>query len=404
MKVVQINAVYGATSTGVITKDLHLLSQQEGIDSYVVYSYANQIPPNGYKIGSLLERKWHALLARVSGRMGGFSRLSTVKLLQYLDKLKPDIIHLHNLHGCYIHVNMLLKYAAKKNISVVLTLHDCWFYTGGCYHYTFVQCQKWKAECGDCPQRYVGTPAYLRDASKSILLDRKKYFGAIKDLYVVGVSQWITDEAKYNVFKGKNCLKIYNGIDLNIFKPTKSDFKKEYGIEDKFVILGPATKWLNPMNEGILKYVSEKISDDMVFVIFGVAPHKEPTLPNVKYVPYIKDRQQLAALYSAADVFINCTREESLSLINVEAQACGTPVITYRNTGVQETVDGVSSFSVENGDIESMVNYILQIYNSGKSIYSAGCMKWVAENFEVNNNYKEYIRLYKKIKNCNNKG
>lgn len=397
MKVVQINAVYGATSTGVIMKDLHLLSLQEGIESYVVYSYGNQTPQNGYQIGSRVERKWHALLSRVGGRMGYFSHLSTVRLLKYLDKLKPDIIHLHNLHGCYIHVNMLLRYAAKKRISVVLTLHDCWFYTGGCYHYTLAQCQKWKTECGDCPQRYIGTPAYLRDMSKSILLDRKKYFGAIKDLYVVGVSQWITDEAKQNVFKNKECLKIYNGIDLDIFKPTLSDFKKEYGIEDKFVILGPATKWLNPMNEGILKYISEKISDDMVFVIFGVPPYKVPTLTNVKYVPYLNNRQQLAELYTAADVFINCTREESLSLINLESQACGTPVITYRNTGVQETVDGVCGFSVDNGDIEGMLSYIQLIHKYGKEKYSHECIGWVKDNFEMKSNYKEYINLYMKI-------
>lgn len=397
MKVIQINAVYGATSTGIITKDLHLLSLQEGIDSHVVYSYSNQTPENGYKIGSNIERKWHAILARINGKMGYFSHLSTMKLLRHIDKISPDIIHLHNLHGCYIHLNMLLKYAAKKNISVVLTLHDCWFYTGGCYHYTLAKCYKWKEMCGNCPQRYVGTPAYVKDASQSILTDRKKYFNAIKDLHVVGVSQWITDEAKLNVFRDKHCLKIYNGIDLNIFKPTISGLKKEYGIEDKFVILGPATKWLNPMNENILKLVSERMADDMVFLIFGVLTHKESSLKNVIYVPYIKDRQQLAQLYSAADVFVNCTREESLSLINVEAQACGTPVITYRNTGVQETVDGVHSFSVENGDIDSMISHIQQIYKKGKADYSAGCIKWVTENFEVNNNYKSYINLYKEI-------
>lgn len=399
MRIVQINAVYGATSTGTITKDLHLLSLQEGIESYVVYSYTNQSVKNGYKMGSRIERKWHALLSRINGAMGYFSHLSTIKLLRYLDKLSPDIIHLHNLHGCYIQLNMLLKYAAKKNISVVLTLHDCWFYTGGCYHYTFANCYKWKSECGHCPQRYSGTPAYLYDASHSILNDRKKYFGEINNLHVVGVSQWIIDEAKQNVFKNKNCLKIYNGIDLNIFKPTKSNFKKDCGLENKFIILGPATKWLNPMNESILRYVSENMSDDMVFIIFGVPSHKESIFANVKYVSYIKDRQQLAALYSAADVFINCTKEESLSLINVEAQACGTPVITYRNTGVQETIDGVSGFSVENGDVEKMMSYIMQIYKHGKTKYSQYCIEWVKSNFEMNKNYKEYIKLYKEINN-----
>lgn len=397
MKVVQINAVYGATSTGTITEDLHLLSQKEGIDSYVIYSYANKPVGNGYEMGSKFERKLHALLARINGEIGGYSYISTKKLLHYLDKLHPDVLHLHNLHGCYINVNMLLDYAANRNIAVVVTLHDCWFYTGGCYHYTLAKCSKWKTECGNCPQRFMGTPAYILDASHRILCDRKKYFNAIKKLYVVGVSQWITDEARQNVFKNKQCFKIYNGVDLDIFKPTRSNFKKEYDLDNKFVILGPATKWLNPMNEAILKYISDKMSDNMVFVIFGVPPHRVSTLSNVKFIPYIRDRHQLAQLYSAADVFINCTREESLSLINIEAQACGTPVITYRNTGVQETVNGECGFSVENGDIEGMFNYINLIYTMGKSIYSDGCIRWVSENFEKNQNYNKYISLYKEL-------
>lgn len=397
MKVVHINAVYGATSTGTITKDLHTLSLDSGIDSYVVYSYANQNPQNGYKMGGRLQRKWHALLSRINGAMGYYSRLSTLKLLGFLNKIKPDIIHLHNLHGCYINLNLLLRYAAKKDLSVVVTLHDCWFYTGGCYHYTLANCQKWKSECGACPQRYSGTPAYVVDYSKKILRDRIKYFGSINRLYVVGVSQWITDEAMRNVFKNKRCLRIYNGVDLSIFKPTLSDLKKTHGIEDKFVILGPATKWLNPINSEALRYISEKMTADMVFMIFGVPTHIESPYSNVIFVPYITDRIQLAELYSSADVFINCTREESLSLINVEAQACGTPVITYRNTGVQETVDGECGYSVENGDVEEMFSYIQLIYQQGKSVYSQKCINWVAKKFEINGNYNEYINLYREI-------
>ena len=399
MKVMQINAVYGVGSTGIIVEDLHNLCLQNGIDSYVSYSTTNKNPDeikNGYIIGRILGKKVHALLSRIGGKQAYFSSLATRKFIRYIKKIKPDIVHLHNLHSNYINMNMLLDYLGKNNIETIITLHDCWFYTGGCFHYTAAGCSKWLEGCGNCPKKMQDTPALLKDNSKRILADRKKYFSAMKRLTVVGVSEWIVEEARKTFLKDANTCYIYNGIDTGFFKPTPSDFRSKYNLENKFLILAPASKWLKPVNKDTFKYFTNNLPDDCVIVMLGCTEAQKNNLPkNILALDYIKDRDELRKVYSACDVFVNCTREESFSLVNVEPQACGTPVVTYRNTGAQETVDNNCSFSVETGNYKELLKATLSIKKKGKNIFSEDCIKWTKQNFELTNNYLKYIELYR---------
>ena len=399
MKVLQINAVYGVGSTGVIVEDLHTLSQKEGLESYVAYSTTiRAYISNGYVIGSSLEKKFHAVMTRLTGKQGYYSLAATNKLLSYINTLKPDIVHLHNLHSNYIHLNTLLSYLAKNNITTILTLHDCWFYTGGCFHYTSVNCNKWKIGCGKCPKKKGDSISYLFDSSSKILADREKFFGNIKQLYVVGVSKWIENECRNSVLNPILFTHIYNGIDINFFRPVKSDFRSIYGLENKFLILGMANKFLLPINKKTLSTIAASLQEDEKLIIIGCSTEQTKKLPpNVLCLPYIHDRKKLREVYSASDVFVNCTREESLSLVNIEAQACGTPVVTYSNTGVKETVDGISSFAVENGNPEEIIKKIRLIRNSDYQKRRKKCIEWVKENFEIYTNYKKYIELYRMI-------
>ncbi len=399
MRVLHINAVYRDGSTGVIVEDLHNIAQSNDIESYVAYS-TSTIPqcdiPNGYQIGNKFGKKLHALFCRINGMQGYFSRFATRKLLRYITKISPDIVHLHNLHSNYIHLNMLLKYLANNGIKTVVTLHDCWFYTGGCFHYTAAGCDKWQKECGNCPKKLQDTPAYLFERSAKILKERKKYFSAINDLTVVGVSNWITEEATKTVFKNSKALTIYNGIDTEIFKPTESDFRKKHNLENKFVILGPASKWLSQVNKETFDSVVSSLKVDESLVLLGCSQNKMGELPNkVIGLPFVKDKTELSKIYSAADVFVNPTREESLSLINIEAQACGTPVITYSNTGVKETVDNICGFSVKTGDFLELIDKIQYVKSIGKQSLVLDTQKRIVQNFDKNENYKNYINLYK---------
>ena len=399
MRVLQVNAVYGVGSTGVIVEDIHNLSIEKGIESYVAYSTTNKsMVPNGYKIGNNLGKKMHALFSRINGMQAYFSTNATRKFLRYIDEIKPDIVHLHNLHSNYI--NLLLKYLAEKDIKTVVTLHDCWFYTGGCFHYTSSDCYKWLSGCGDCPKKIADTPAYLFDRSKDVLADRKEYFSRIKNLTVTGVSQWIVDEAKRGIFHKNNGAVIYNGVDTEVFCPTASDVRKKYDCEDKFVILAPANKMLSPVNKAVFENAAESLDDNSVIWLLACPKDKQGDLPD-KVIPidFVTEREELIKLYSAADVMFNPTREESLSLLNVECMSCGTPVITFKNTGVKETVDNESSFAIENDDVQAVLEKLDFIKEKGKMFFSANCQKHVAEKFERKKNYNRYIELYTEISN-----
>lgn len=397
----QINAVYGVGSTGVIVEDLHNLSLQNGIESYVSYSTTNRSPDeikNGYVIGKNLGKKIHAVLSRLGGKQAYFSSFATKKLIKHIENVNPDIVHLHNLHSNFVNMNMLLKYLGKKDIKTVITLHDCWFFTGGCFHYTSVGCNKWQESCGNCPKKMQDTPALLKDNSAKILADRKKYFGKIKNLSVVGVSQWIAGEVSKTFFKEKNIFTINNGIDTEFFVPTPSDFRENYNLQDKFLILALASKWLNPVNKKTFDFVSQKIPEDCVIVMLGCSENQSEDLPpNVLALPFIKDRDELRKVYSACDVFANCTREDTLPSINLEMQSCGTPVVTYRNTGAQETVDNKCGFSVESGNAEEFFDTIMEIKKQGKSEFTEACQKWAKDRFDRDENYIKYINLYKEM-------
>ncbi len=399
MKLLQINAVYGYGSTAIIMEDIHKMCLKTGIDSHVAYS-TSPLPesdiPNGYQIGRTFGKKTHALLCRVNGKQAYFSSYATKKFLRYIEKLSPDIVHLHNLHSNYLNLNMLLDYLAKKNIATVLTLHDCWFFTGGCFHYTEAQCERWTEQCGNCPKKRTDTPAYWGDCSTKILRDRKKHFKLIQNLTTVGVSDWIASEAKKTFLAQSDVRTIYNGVDLDFFKNTPSNIRRQLGIgEDTFVVLGMANKWLLPDNRNALLHLTSSLPDHAMMLIVGCTGKQKKHLPaNVLGIGYIKDRQRLRDIYSTANVFVNCTREDSLPFANMEPQACGLPVITYCNTGAKETVDEFSSFSVEDGNYRAMTDLVLQMITSDSSLLAENCRAFINNRFNMVQNYQKYLDLY----------
>lgn len=398
MKISQINVNFGFGSTGIIVRDLQKLCKKEGIECEVVYaqSNGNATPTDTYRMGCLFSNKLHALLSRISGKQGYFSVLSTCRLLRHFDSYKPDIIHLHNLHSCYISLPMIMKYAAKKNIAVIVNHHDCWFYTGGCCHYSAVRCFKWKESCGNCPVR-KSINALLFDGTKKMLADRYRLFNNIKNLTSVGVSQWITDEAKKSVFKNARSVAIHNGINTDFFHPVNSDLRKKHNLEGKFVILAPANKWFLDINRETFDYFASHITDDMRMVFIGSGTDESRLTDRMINIGFVSSREEIREIFSACDVMVNCTREESLSLLNVEVQSCGTPVVTYSNTGVKETVDGKCGFAVENGNPIAAWNAMTAIKAKGKSYYLKACQLWVKQEFDKDTNYKKYIDLYKSI-------
>lgn len=398
MKVLQINAVYGQGSTGTIVRDIEKMCEESGIECYVASPDKKVLKAkHGYVIGNTLDHKIHALLSRIHGKQAYYSHIPTRNLIRWIDEIKPEIVHLHNLHSNYIHLNMLLHYLAEKDIKTIVTLHDCWFLTGGCFHYTAASCDKWLTNCKNCPKKKEDTPAFFSKQSAKILADRKKFLLAIPHLYITGVSQWMANEALKTFLKDTPNYVITNGIDMEVFKPTPSDFRKRLGLEDKYIILGPASKWLLSVNKQVMAEFSSIMQPDEVLLLFGVTNAIDNLPDNIITYGYTKNREELAQLYTMVDVFANVTREDSLSLINVEAQACGTPVVTFNQTGPKETVDDINSFNVPVGDVHKLYEAVQKVRKQTTEDTVTQCVQFVHEKYEVYNTYKKYIELYKSI-------
>lgn len=401
MKVLQINAIYENFSTGRTTKELHESMQSKGIESFVACRDLASLSENGYKIGNILDWKLHALLSRITGKQGYFSHFATKGLLEYISEVKPDVIHLRNLHSNYINLPMLLKYIAEKDIATVLTLHDSWFYTGKCMCYTVSNCDRWEAHCGNCPALKAGNPSFFFDRTIEMLADKKKLFSAIRRLAVVGVSQWVTDDASKSILKDSAIVQcIYNWIDLERFQPRDCrEIKKAMGFENKFVILGIAAGWSKLKGIEVFHELANLLPEDCQIVLVGDDSVVELKHANIKYLGTIKDVDVLSKLYAMADVFVNPTVQETFGKTTAEAMACGTPVVAYNGTATPELIgkDGSCGYLIDENDARLYCDKILQIKMKDKSTFSKATRSRAEKLFSKDKNIRMYLDIYERL-------
>lgn len=405
MKVLQINAVYEYSSTGRNVKESNEYMLKKGIESYVAAPKLYGLRGNSYKIGNKLDMKVHALLSRLMGLQGYFSAISTKKLIKYIEKLNPDIIHLNNLHGNYINIGMLLRYISKHDIATVITLHDTWFYTGKCCHYLEDNCYKWKNECGKCPAKKKYNKSWFFDFSRKMQRDKIKWFDAVKKLGVVGVSSWITEAAKESAILGNAAIieTIFNWIDLDKFKPHDTlTLRQELNIEEKFVILGIAQSWSAQKGLDIFIELSKFLPEDCLIILVGNA--SEDTVKantKIKFIGTVNDVNLLADYYSMADVFINPSIQETFGKTTAEALAAGTPVIGFNSTATPELVgrDGKCGVIVEKQETAEYLKAVEYIKAKTKSYFTEPCRKRAEENFDKAKNIEKYIDLYERLQN-----
>lgn len=392
MNVVQINALYGEKSTGVIVRDIDHMLKEHGHESFCVSRNTNT-QDNCILIGNALDYSFHALRTRIDGKQGFSSRGSTTILVDQLKKLKPDILHLHNLHSNYINLPVLFKYARENSIPVILTLHDCWFFTGKCYHFADIGCEKWKTGCGNCPKRNDDIPSIISDSSAKVWRRKKELYDGVI-LYVVGCSQWISKCAKLSpLFQSAEILYIRNGVDLNVFSP------KARENNGRFRIMTMANKWFLPGNVQITKEIIDSIDDKEELLIVGCKDEQLDAysgIKGIKTLGYITDNNELASLYSSSDLFLNLTNIDNLPTVNMEAAACGTPVITYDSGGSGELVcDGITGFIVAPGNKSQLQESMEKVRNG--IISRQKCREYALIKFNNMHNYFEYLKLYRRI-------
>lgn len=396
MKILHINAVYKKYSTGRSIMELNTDLNELGMESYCACSRTYGCD-NIYQIGDEMSIKLHGLLSRLSGKQAYFSKRNTKKLIDYIENISPDIVHLHNLHANFINLPMLLSYLSKKDIATVIMLYDSWFFTGKCMHYTTQGCYKWETQCGNCPQLGEGNKSWFFDRTEEVHRDRIRLFQAIPRLAIVGISDWITNECRRSpIAKNAKIIKReYLWIDLDKFKPVDASAKRaELGLATKFVILGVAEQWGNAKGLDRFLDLAAKLSPEKQIVLVGNPAPDVKLPPNVMCVGRTDSQEKLAEYYSLADVFVTFSYQETFGKVSAEALACGTPVVCFNSTACPELVGDNCGIVVEKADKDGVFNAVNEIQKNGKEKYSSSCVAFSNENFSRKKLTKEFIDIY----------
>ncbi|HMM12745.1 MAG TPA: glycosyltransferase [Bacteroidales bacterium] len=400
-KLLQISIEVNSGSVGRIAELIGQKAIEAQWESYITYA-RNNLPSKSHviKIGKLFDVYVHGVMTRLTDRHGFYSTAPTRKLISQINEIKPDIIHLHHLHGYFINIKVLFDFLASSGIPVIWTFHDCWSFTGHCAHFEYVNCKKWITGCYNCPQKREYPASLIFDRSKENYLEKRKLFLSVKQMVIVPVSYWLGDLVKKSFLNQYNIHVIQNGIDTELFKPASDlrNIREKYAFKDKFIILGVAGIWSKLKGLDDFIRLSKELDPNYLIILVGLTNQQIRNLPsNIIGIEKTENILELASLYSVADVFVNPTYEDSFPTTNLEALACGTPVITYKTGGSAESVSVETGFVVNKGDIMGIIQCVKMIEKAGKIFYTEHCRNRALKLYNKDDNYSKYIHLYKKI-------
>lgn len=369
MKYLFINVVAGIGSTGRIITDTARELERQGHICRIAYGRAaDDCQGIGtISIGSPLDYRLHALQHRVFGTGGFGSRHATREFVKSIRAYDPDVIWLHNLHGYYLHLGVLFEYLRSCGKKIIWTLHDCWAFTGNCPYFSFIRCDRWKTGCGSCPQKHLYPKAFL-DASASNYARKKALFTGIPNLSIQVPSQWLADLVKESYLGEYPIRVVPNKVNTNVFRPTPSDLRKQWGLEDKFIILGVANVW--EPRKGLNDFItlSKLLPQDYKIVLVGIQPEQGKELPEtILALPRTASAEELARCYTAADVYVSPSAEETFGMTVLEAACCGTMPIVYRGTACQEVAQANGGICVEPSP-RNLLNAIIQVREERQSL------------------------------------
>lgn len=402
MRIAQINMIpFG--STGRIMLQIAETARKSGLEAHSFTTELYSVKRKDKKLcdehlsyyGSFYDNMIHNYLGKLLGRNGFFSYLGTRQLVKMLDEYSPDVVHLHNLHAHCINLPMLFKYLKKSGVKVVWTLHDCWTFTGHCPHFDMFGCDKWKTGCYKCGQIRQYPKSYI-DTSKSMYRKKKRMFTSVKNMTLVTPSEWLAGLVKESYLGNYPVKVIHNGVDTSVFKPTESDFREKHNLKDKKVVLGVAFGWGVKKGLDVILKLAQNLPDDYRIVLVGTTDELDKSLPDsIVSIHRTNNQKELAEIYSAADVFVNPTREEVFGLVNIESLACGTPVVTFKTGGSPESVNETCGCVVEKEDVDGLEREIIRICS--QKPYSVDACVSRGKEFLMQEKFDEYVQLYKEI-------
>lgn len=406
-KLLQINITANWGSTGKIAEQIGQCAISRGWESFIAYGrYSNPSKSKLIEVGSKLDSYMHYGEQTIFDNEGLCSRGATRELVRQIEEIKPDVVHLHNIHDHYLNYRILFEYLKQKDIKVVWTFHDFWPVTGHCMHFVSKDCHRYETGCHDCPMQRV-FPKTLMDRSRKNYQQKKQLFTACKNLTIVPVSEWVGEMTRKSFLKGRPIRVIHNGIDLNVFKPTKLQDLSEPSellltfqnqTQDKFVIMSVASQWAFDKGLEDYKQISTMLKDDEVIVLVGVSDEIKKSLPNnIIGISRTSNATELAALYTRADVVTILSSAETFGLTVVEGYACGTPAVVYDNTAPPSLVTPETGLVAENSNWSAAYNAIQEIKHYGKLHYSEACITLAREKYDKDKCYEKYVELYEEL-------
>ncbi len=399
----QINFVANIGSTGRIAEQIGAMALSKGWSSYIAYGRgARPSESHTFRVGTSFDFYFHGAQARIFDNSGLASGCATRKFIEVVKEMKPDIIHLHNVHGYYINYKLFFDYLKEAKIPVVWTLHDCWSFTGHCAFFEAIGCEKWKTQCYSCPQTRDYPKSLLFDNSRNNYRLKKRYFNGVDRLTLVPVSHWLEGLLSQSFLSDYPVQVIQNGIDLTLFRPREAhqnqELRQKFGVEGKFLILGVSICW--DERKGLADFIelSTQLSDDFSIILVGLSKKQLATLPpQIIGIERTDNQEELAMIYSSADVFINPTYGDTFPTTNLEALASGTPVITYATGGSVESVSEETGFVVEAGDVQGLRNRIEELRARGKGHYAQKCRLRAEQNYNKHERFEDYFKLYQSL-------
>lgn len=398
-KLLQINVTANWGSTGKIAEDIGKIAISNGWESYIAYGRDTKPKSASHliRIGDKWDMYYHGFQSRIFDNHGLSSKKATRLLLKKIEQINPDIIHLHNIHGYYINYEILFEYLASTNKPIVWTLHDCWPFTGHCAYFDMVNCDKWKNGCINCKHKYTYPSSLLLCNSDSNYLKKQKSFNSVDNITLVPVSNWLSlllDKSFLSIHPKKT---IHNGININTFAPASNIKTKK-----NFTIIGVASVWDKRKGMRDFFEIRKLLPENYEIILIGLNKEQISSLPNgITGISRTNSVEELVQYYSSADVYVNPTYEDNFPTTNIEALACGTPVITYNTGGSIEAVDLQTGRIVNQGDFSGLVNCIVELCNhKDKDAIRTACRQRAVKLYNKDKKFEEYIELYKSLLNA----
>ncbi|MBP2068991.1 glycosyltransferase [Anaerococcus nagyae] len=403
MRILQINITMDIGSTGKIVHDISNYITSRGHESYVMCGYQLKNYDNVYCFSPdflQFNTKKDTLISRITGKMGYRYKSKTKDAMAWIEKINPDIVHLHNIHGDWINVPVLINYLADKKIPIVYTLHDCWSFTGRCSHFENIQCYKWKNGCYDCKNLKVYPISYFFDFSKEMWQDKQDWFSRLNIVKIITPSNWLRDYASESILKDYSITTINNGIDTDRFRPSLYD-ESSINQTDKKIILGVASTWTK--FKGLHDfYELNRLIDHSKYqiVLVGLNKRQLSDVPDdIIAIGRTNNVDELIDIYTRSTVFVNMTYLDNYPTVNLESISCGTPVVTYNTGGSPESINKSTGLVVDQGDIPAVLESIEYFSNLDRKTVEKDCRLYAVNNFSKENRYEQYYNIYHNIMN-----